>query len=98
MIKKRNENKNRREIMKILRIITLIISIPLLSSITLTAANARDCSDPKGFHEKMMCKLQNVKSPSETPKKTKKEKSEGSGNSLWKKIKNFGGKNVGEPG
>ena len=63
MIKKRNENKNRREIMKILRIITLIISIPLLSSITLTAANARDCSDPKGFHEKMMCKLQNVKSP-----------------------------------
>ena len=43
--------------MKIIRIITLLITIPLLSSITYNSAIARDCSDPKGFHAKMMCKL-----------------------------------------
>ena len=43
--------------MKIIRIITLLITIPLLSSISYNSANARDCSDPKGFHAKMMCKV-----------------------------------------
>ena len=50
--------------MKIIRIITLLITIPLLSSITYTSAIARDCSDPKGFHAKMMCKLSGNYSPS----------------------------------
>ena len=98
MIKKRKENKERNNIMKSIKLIILVATVSLFTLFPYDMANARDCSNPKGFHEKMMCKLQNVKSPSETPKKTKKEKSEGSGNSLWKKIKNFGGKNVGEPG
>ena len=76
--------------MKIIRIITLLITIPLLSSITYTSAIARDCSDPKGFHEKMMCKLSGSSS-------TSKEK-KSNPDSLWNKIKNFGGKNVGEAG
>ena len=76
--------------MKIIRIITLLISIPLLSSITYTSAIARDCSDPKGFHAKMMCKLSGSSS-------TSKEK-KSNPDSLWNKIKNFGGKNVGEAG
>tara|TARA_B100000378_G_C17770537_1_gene316476 strand:- start:195 stop:425 length:231 start_codon:yes stop_codon:yes gene_type:complete len=76
--------------MKIIRIITLLITIPLLSSITYTSAIARDCSDPKGFHAKMMCKLGGASS-------TSKEKKENS-DSLWNKIKNFGGKNIGEAG
>ena len=42
--------------MKIIRLITLLITIPLLTSITYSSAIARDCSNPKGFHEKMMCK------------------------------------------
>ena len=73
--------------MKIIRIITLLITIPLLSSITYTSAIARDCSDPKGFHAKMMCILSG----------DSKEK-KANPDSLWNKIKNFGGKNVGEAG
>ena len=76
--------------MKIIRIITLLITIPLLTSITYTSAIARDCSDPKGFHEKMMCTLSGKSS-------TSKEK-KSNPNSFWNKIKNFGGKNVGEAG
>ena len=75
--------------MKIIRIITLLITIPLLSSITYSSAMA-DCSNPKGFHEKMMCKL----SSSSSTSGEKKENPD----SLWNKIKNFGGKNVGEAG
>ena len=81
--------------MKIIRIITLLVAIPLLSSITYTSAMARDCSDPKGFHEKMMCKFSSSTSASESSEKTKENKS---GESLWQKIKKFGGKNIGEPG
>ena len=84
--------------MKIIRLITLMLIIPLLSSITYSSASARDCSNPKGFHEKMMCKLSTYGSESSTStEKTKKNKSK-SGESLWKKIKNFGGKNIGEAG
>ena len=81
--------------MKIIRIITLLVAIPLLSSITYTSAMARDCSDPKGFHAKMVCKFSGSTSSSESSEKTKKDKS---GESLWQKIKNFGGKNIGEAG
>tara|TARA_B100001013_G_scaffold100890_1_gene57084 strand:- start:316 stop:546 length:231 start_codon:yes stop_codon:yes gene_type:complete len=76
--------------MKIIRIITLLITIPLLTSITYNSAIARDCSDPKGFHAKMMCKLGGDPSASKEKKKNP--------DSLWNKIKNFGGKNVGEAG
>ena len=76
--------------MKIIRLITLLFAIPLLTSITYSSAIARDCSDPKGFHAKMMCKLSGSSS-------TSKEK-KSNPDSLWNKIKNFGGKNVGEAG
>ena len=80
--------------MKIIKVITLLVAIPLLSSITYTSANARDCSNPKGFHEKMMCKVTGNSVSSSTSEKPKKKK----GGSLWEKIKNFGGKNIGEAG
>ena len=76
--------------MKIIRIITLLITIPLLSSIAYNSAIARDCSDPKGFHEKMMCKFGGASASSGEKKENP--------DSLWNKIKNFGGKNVGEAG
>ena len=76
--------------MKIIRIITLLITIPLLTSIAYNSALARDCSDPKGFHAKMMCKLSG-NSPTSGEKKENPD-------SLWNKIKNFGGKKVGEAG
>ena len=80
--------------MKIIKVITLLVAIPLLSSITYTSANARDCANPRGFHEKMMCKLTGDSVSSSTSEKSKKKK----GGSFWKKIKNFGGKNIGEAG
>ena len=77
--------------MKIIRIITLLITIPLLSSITFTSAIARDCSDPKGFHAKMMCKLTG-KEITYTATDGSKKKSNG----FFQKLKNFGGTKIGE--
>ena len=73
--------------MKIIKIIILLVTIPLLSSITFNTANARDCSDPKGFHAKMMCKLGNFGSSSGT---TEIKEAKGDGNASW--IKKFLGK------
>ena len=80
--------------MKIIRIITLLITIHLLSSITYSSAMARDCSNPKNFHEKMMCKLSGDSVSTGTSENSEKKK----GGSFWQKIKNFGGKNIGEAG
>ena len=80
--------------MKIIRLITLLITIPLLTSITYNSAIARDCSDPKGFHAKMMCKLGDPFGSGSSTSEEKKKNPD----SLWNKIKNFGGKNVGEAG
>ena len=83
--------------MKIIRLITLLFAIPLLTSITYSSAIARDCSDPKGFHETMMCKISGSSISLGSSEKTKKKKDK-SGDSIWQKIKNFGGKNIGEAG
>ena len=80
--------------MKIKKSITLLLTIPLLCSITYTSALARDCVNPKGFHEKMMCKLTGDSVSTDTSEKSKDKK----GGSFWQKIKNFGGKNIGEAG
>ena len=77
--------------MKTTKIIILLATISLFTSVPYDAAKAaRDCSDPKGFHAKMMCTL----SGSSSTSGEKKENPD----SLWNKIKNFGGKNVGEAG
>ena len=76
-----------------MKIIKIILSLAIISLFTIASydtAEARDCSNPKGFHEKMMCTLSGNSS-------TSKEKKENP-DSLWNKIKNFGGKNVGEAG
>jgi len=62
-------------------------------SVPYDTAKARDCSNAKGFHAKMMCKLTGDSVSSATSDKPKKE-----GNGFWQKIKNFGGKNINEPG
>ena len=43
--------------MKTIKIIILLATISLFTSVPYDAAEARDCSDPKGFHAKMICKL-----------------------------------------
>lgn len=67
--------------MKIIKITLVLASIVFFTSIPFNA-NARDCSDPQGFHEKMMCKVQGSKtlgnsvesSSSDETKKNKKSK------------------------
>ena len=70
----------------------LLATISLFTSVPY-AAEARDCSDPRGFHAKMMCALSGESVSSGASDKPKKK-----GNSFWEKIKNFGGKNIGEAG
>ena len=81
-----------------MRFIKRLLLVLFLSTFTLnTAYAACDCSDPRGFHCKMTCKLKGSMSSSET--KSTSDDSDGSGfGGVWKKIKNFGGKNVGEAG
>ena len=79
--------------MKTIKIIILLATISLFTSVPYHAAEARDCSDPKKFHEKMMCMVTGDSVSSDTSDKPKKK-----GNGLWQKIKNFGGKNIGEAG
>ena len=94
---KKSNKKKEYKIMKTIKIIILFTAITVFTSVSYNAAEARDCSDPKGFHEKMMCKISSDSVSSDTSGKPKKKKSK-SGESIWKKIKNFGGKNIGEAG
>ena len=70
-----------------------------------------DCATAVKLHEKIICKMRGEDTLSSTTKKEKpkkkkvkekstevKKKIEGDMKSLWKKIKDFGGKNVGEEG
>ena len=79
--------------MKTIKIIILLATISLFTSVPYDAVEARDCSDPKGFHAKMMCKMTGDSVSSDTSDKPKKKS-----NGFWQKIKNFGGKNIGEAG
>ena len=79
--------------MKTIKIIILLATISLFTSVPYDAAEARDCSDPKGFHAKLVCKISGDSVSSDTSDKPKKKS-----NGFWQKIKNFGGKNIGEAG
>jgi len=79
--------------MKTIKIIILLATISLFTSVPYDAAEARDCSDPKGFHAKMMCTISGDSVSSDSSDKPKKKS-----NGFWQKIKNFGGKNIGEAG
>ena len=79
--------------MKTIKITILLATISLFTSVPYDAVEARDCSDPKGFHAKMMCMVSGDSVSSGTSDKPKKK-----GNGFWQKIKNFGGKNIGEAG
>ena len=94
--------------MKTIRIIILLGVISLFTTSPYIAAQARDCSNPKGFHEKLMCKKWNLKMPTLKKKSENSEDTSSSVNTeenkkkgiggIWYKIKTFGGKKMGEPG
>jgi len=73
-----------------IKVITLLTVVSLFLITPYNNAMARDCSNPKGFHQVMMCKVSGNSLPSGEKKSNP--------NNFWNKIKNFGGKNVGEAG
>ena len=72
--------------MKTIKIAILFTTMSLFTLTSYNAAEARDCSNPKGFHAKMMCKL----SGSTDSTANEAEASEGDGTTSW--IKKFLGK------
>ena len=94
--------------MKTTRIIILLAVISLFTTSPYLAAEARDCSNPDGFHEKLMCKKWKWKMPTLKKKSENSEDTSSSVNTeenkkkgiggIWNKIKTFGGKKMGEPG
>tara|TARA_Y100000590_G_scaffold440495_1_gene565931 strand:+ start:168 stop:440 length:273 start_codon:yes stop_codon:yes gene_type:complete len=90
--------------MKTIKFIYLFATISFFALIPLNV-EARDCSDPKGFHEKMMCKIEGKDfSLAEKKKDNALAESTESGEKgniigdIFKKIKHLGGKNIGEEG
>ena len=91
--------------------IVFFTSIPLKAKAGHGDGISVDCATAVKLHEKAWCKMQGKDTPSSTAKKEKpkkkkvkekstevKKKIEGDMKSFWKKIKNFGGKNIGEEG
>ena len=91
--------------------IVFFTSIPLKAKAGHGDGVSIDCATAVKLHEKAWCKMKGKDTPSSTAKKEKpkkkevkekstevKKKIEGDMKSLWKKIKNFGGKNIGEEG
>ena len=77
--------------MKTIKIIFLLGVISLFTSIPYGVVEARDCSNPKGFHAKMMCKLTGKEITYTATDGTKKKS-----NGFFKKLKDFGGEKIGE--
>ena len=84
--------------MKVIRVVVLLAVFYIFSSIPFSV-QAKDCSHLTVLsHKWNVCKMGSGKyddgatSTSAEPKEKKKT------NSLWEKIKNIGGENIGEPG
>ena len=91
--------------------IVFFTSIPLKAKAGHGDGISIDCATAVKLHEKIICKSRGEDTPSSTAKKEKpkkkkvkektteaKKKIEGDMKSLWQKIKNFGGENIGEEG
>ena len=42
--------------MKTIKILLVLATVSFFTALPYSIAEARDCSDPKGFHERLMCK------------------------------------------
>jgi len=86
MIEIKKEIKKKVNKMKIIKMIMFVASISLL---TYAKAEARDCSNPKGFHENLMCKLSGMRNTDEKVSKTEETNNVTTEKkSIFKKIKN----------
>ena len=79
--------------------ITLVISAISFFALTTMSAQASDCSGYKTFsHKWIMCKGGRVKEFGKDGASSETKKEPGKIGSFFKKIKEAGGKNIGEPG
>ena len=85
--------------MKLLKTITLTLCILSFAGTTINAAEI-DCNNPKGFHQKMVCKMKGNSENSSDDASSSLEITEEGGffKKLKHKIKTFGGKNIGSEG
>ena len=81
--------------MKILKVILLLTVTLLFMSAPQSVEAAKDCSHAKKLHEKLLCKM-NKDDGSSVEKSTTKSK--GEKKSILQRIKEMGGKNLGEEG
>ena len=75
--------------MKTIKVILLLTTISLFTSVPYGVAEAGECSNPKGFHAKMMCKLTGSSGSSVTAAEPKETRG-GDGTTSW--MKKFLGK------
>ena len=73
--------------MKTIKMAVLLTTISLFTLTSYNAAVARDCSNPKGFHQKLMCKVSGDSNDSVTTDETIKKDS-----GFMTKLKKFLGK------
>ena len=86
-----------KQLIKATKIMLLLIAISFFALIPFNA-EAKDCSGFKvASHKWIMCKVGKGVEPDKTGKGVEPDKKR-EGGSFWKKIKNFGGKNIGEEG
>ena len=80
--------------MRTIKIILLLTTISFFTSVS-ASAEAKDCSIYKGNTQRFICeKLGGISSGFDTTADKPKMK----GNGFFQKLKNLGGKNLGEPG
>ena len=84
--------------MKVIKIAVLLAVFYVFSSIPFSV-QAKDCSHLTMLsHKWIMCKMGSDKFNDGATSTSTQPKEKGSTNSLWEKIKNIGGENIGEPG
>ena len=76
----------------LLTVITIFITFP-------TITKAKDCSEYRVLsHKWNACQLGSDKHESGSTSSSEKKSTKDKSNSIWEKIKNFGGENIGEEG
>ena len=84
--------------MKVIRVVVLLTVFYIFSSIPFSV-QAKDCSHLKVLsHKWNVCKAGSDKYDNGATSTSAEPKNKEKTNSFWEKIKNFGGKNIGEPG
>ena len=83
--------------MKLFKTIILTSCILSFSATTINAADI-DCNNPEGFHQKIVCKMSGKNKSSDGSMALDVKKEPGGIGKFFKKIKDFGGKNIGQEG